>query len=141
MAHMNAYVRMPDPGDTVTLMVTGTLRELRTLEGFCGLTTVEVPTGEHVTAPLPGQPGVRILAGDITPTLMHALSDAIEYAGEQDPEWVAAEVLDRVDLYERAQDELSGFTPAACTMCGGHGEVVEGHPCPRCKGSGSEPRK
>lgn len=23
-----------------------------------------------------------------------------------------------------------------CSMCGGHGEVVQGHPCPRCGGSG-----
>ena len=109
MAHMNAYVRMPDPGDTVTLMVTGTLRELRTLEGFCGLTTVEVPTGEHVTAPLPGQPGVRVLPGDITPTLMQALDWAIEYGGEQDPEWVAPETLDWLELIEKARDEFRGY--------------------------------
>ena len=40
-----------------------------------------------------------------------------------------------------AAEEREVITMAACTVCGGKGEVVEGHPCPWCNGSGSEPRR
>lgn len=113
MTPMDAYVRMPDPGDTVTLMVTGTLRDLRPLVGASGIARVEVPGGAQVTAPLPGQPGVRLLPGDATPMFMRALGLAIEHMSKQDPdpEWVAPETLDEIDLFEWAMDRLRGYVP------------------------------
>jgi hypothetical protein len=70
---------------------------------------LSLPEGSAYTQVLlPEQPGIRLFAGDLTPTLLDALEDAIEHLGKGDPEWVAPETLDRLDRYERALDALRG---------------------------------
>ena len=60
----------------------------------------------------PSAKGCCVIPGDIAPTLLQALDWAIEYAGEQDPEWVAPETLDWVDQIERLRDWVRGYVPA-----------------------------
>lgn len=89
---MDAYLHLLTPEDTATIMATGALRDL--------------------SPALFARPGVRLIAGDLTPTLVEALEDAIEHLGGSVAgdvqEWVAPETLDRLDRYERALDALRG---------------------------------
>ena len=107
MTHMDTYTLPPALGDTATVILTGTLRYASAPGDKHGLAVVDLPGGQPVCPPLGD--GVRLIPGDIAPTLLQALEDAIAYAGEQDPEWVAAETLDWVDQYERARDFLRGY--------------------------------
>jgi len=111
MVCMDAYVHLLSPGDTATLMATGTVDTVYTDGKGWGCASVGFPGGAHTQVQLPERPGIRLLAGDLTPTLLDALKDAIEHLGKGDPEWVAPEVLDRLERYERALDALrGGFT-------------------------------
>lgn len=92
LGHMDAYLHLLTPGDTATVMATGRLEDLSPV--------------------LFARPGVRLIAGDLAPTLVEALEDAIEHLGgsvqEDVEEWVDPETLDRLDRYERALDALRG---------------------------------
>ena len=93
-------------------MATGTVRDVYTDGRGWGCASLGLTGGGHTEVLLPERPGVRLLAGDLTPTLVDALRDAIEHLGSgehgRDPEWVAPEVLDRLERYERALDALRG---------------------------------
>lgn len=108
MARMDVYAHLLAPGDTATVMVTGRLTTAPVRFGRDELVPMRLPGGRRADLLLPSQEGVRLLAGDLTPTLVDALQDAIEHLGKGDPEWVAPETLDRLDRYERALDALRG---------------------------------
>lgn len=85
---MDAYLHLLTPGDTATIMVTGRLEDL--------------------SPALFARPGVRLYAGDLTPTLVSALEHAIVHLGKTDPEWTAPETEELLNRYERALDALRG---------------------------------
>jgi hypothetical protein len=109
MMRMDPYVHLLGPGGTATVMATGRLKATHGSGVGDGFAAVVLPGGGHVEVQLPERPGVRLIAGDLTPTLLDALEDAIEHLGKGDPEWVAPETLDRLDRYERALDALRGW--------------------------------
>jgi len=106
---MDTFVLPPEPGDTATAILTGVLTHTSARGDGSGVAVID-PDGRHPVC-LPLGERVRVIPGEIMPTLLHALGYAIEAAGDQDPEWVAPELLDWVDQWERARDELSGFVP------------------------------
>lgn len=112
---MDAYAHMLTPGDTATVMATGRVRDMYTDGKGWGMAVVDLPGSASTQVLLPERPGIRLLAGDLTPTLLDALEDAIEHlgeavrgAGQADDTWVAAGTLDRLQRYERARDALRG---------------------------------
>lgn len=108
MAGMDAYAHLLGPGDTGTVMFTGTVRDIVTDGKGWGMASVSLPGGTHADVLLPERPGVRLLAGDLTPTLVSALEHAIEHLGPASSEWMAPQTLDLVERYERALDALRG---------------------------------
>jgi hypothetical protein len=109
---MDAYAHLLAPGDTATVMVTGELTRPPARFGRDERVPMRLAGGRQVDLLLPGQEGVRLLAGDLTPTLVSALERAIESLGlgdrGHDPDWVTAETLAEAEQYERALDALRG---------------------------------
>ena len=109
---MDAYAHLLEQGDTGTAIITGTLARPLSQWGTYQSAVMDVGTGRYINLLLPDHPGARLVAGDLMPTLVDALRDAIEHLGSgghgRDPEWVAPEVLDRLERYERALDALRG---------------------------------
>ena len=106
MTPMDTFVLLPEPGHTATVILTGVVTHTSARGDGSGVAVVD-PDGQHPVC-LPLGDGVRVIPGDIMPTLLGALGYAIECAGAKDPGWMAPELLDWVDQWERAQDELRG---------------------------------
>ena len=110
---MDAYAHMLAPGDTATVMVTSTVTDMLADGPEWGMAILSVPGSASMQVLLPERPGVRLFAGDLTPTLLSALERAIESLGvsgrDRDPEWVAPETLAEAEQYERALDALRGW--------------------------------
>lgn len=71
---------------------------------------VRLPDGRLLTVPC-GYPGIRVIHGDITPTLLHGLADAIVY--HDDGKCGDPEHLGWTENYERALDALDTSPLAA----------------------------
>lgn len=108
MAGMDAYAHLLQPGDEATVVYTGKLT--RPLAQYREDEAVSMRTagGRRIDLVLPAEPGVHLVAGDLTHTLLSALQYAIDHLGKNDPEWVAPETLAELEQYERALDALRG---------------------------------
>lgn len=108
---MDTYTLPPAPGDTATAILTGVLTHTSARGDGSGVAVVD-PDGHHPVC-LPLGENVRVIPGEIMPTLIRALGHAIAYMEQQDggPEWVAPETLDQIDQYEWARDNLRGYVP------------------------------
>lgn len=94
---MDVPVRMPEPGDPATFLVTGVLYDIGEHA------TVRLPGGERASVPL--AEGVRVIPGDITPALVDLLEYGIaRLTGLLNPVAVA-----RLEQYERLLDCVRGF--------------------------------
>ena len=79
-----------------------------------------------MTSPIP--PGeARDLAAQLLGDLMK----------DWDPE-DAREALAGIESIDVYVPRTEGVPEDTCTMCGGAKQVVEGHDCPRCDGTGQE---
>ncbi len=106
---MDPYVHLLGPGNIATIMATGRFKATPADADGGGVAGVCLPGGGQVDVLLPERPGVRLIAGDLTPTLVSALEHAIEHLGDRDPAWVAPETLAQLEQYERALDALRGW--------------------------------
>ena len=106
MTHMTTFTLPPALGDTATVILTGVITHTSARGDGSGVAVVD-PDGHHPVC-LPLGEGMHAIPGDIMPTLMQALDYALEYGGEQDPEWVDPATLDWLDQIERLRDYFRG---------------------------------
>jgi hypothetical protein len=96
-------------GEQVTIVIKATVDSEHDAAAPGGGTVlmlgVRLPDGRLLSVPA-GYPGIKVIHGDITPTLLHGLADALVYHDEG--RCGDREHLGWVENYERAVDALDG---------------------------------